>query len=105
MKFDDDPDKAKIHATNPSRPENPLWEKEWKFEVEANNSETNSDIITEAGSFYIEVENERGETGSGEAGLYSAGKNGKDVGGGQIIVTLNDSDGKPPISVGQSTAD
>lgn len=105
LKFDEDSDAADTYAKNPDSPDKVIRRKVWEFEVEGNSVETNDGMITEPGAYYIEVACERGEVASGEAGLYSAGPNGDGIGGGQIVITLNDDNDSPQISIGQEVLD
>ncbi len=104
--FDDDSDEVDGHETEPERPKEPLWEHDWEFTVDADDSTIEEDVITDPGAYYVEAECERGETDAREIGFWSSSSDhGDGVGGGQIVIILRDEEPHPFLSIGQETAD
>lgn len=51
--FDDGSDEADGHETEPERPKEPLWEHDWEFTVDADESTIEEDVITDPGAYYV----------------------------------------------------
>lgn len=75
-KTSEDYEDTRFHDQTPDPETTSIWEREATFSIGADGRVKETDFLTETGAFYIEVELETGEIGSGWLGLYDAARGG-----------------------------
>lgn len=78
-----------IRASDES-PVSTIWRKTYSYEVNGDERKVDSELLSEPGAYYVEVELENGENATTWLGLYPAGKKGEKVAESPIQIDIYD---------------
>lgn len=87
MKVSQNPDDEKRANQTPT---STIWERELSYKVKSKGDETESDVISEPGTYYIEAEG-RFDTVKRDASWLGVSSSGSNLGGGYVSISVSES--------------